>query len=174
MSLESLDISLEDMLNDIDDCIISEKSEMKIRNGSDQMDENLTSQLNFIIKSELWFDVKQISDCFDKKIVDNGIIWVKEIHANTANSSATRKTVVFHYWIAYFGGNPTGYLIGKRELTTGESNEWKVLIENCDSDFIYRGGIYDEDDNKLKPKLKTFIKKIKQTILGDYYESDEE
>eukprot|EP00547_Thalassionema_nitzschioides_P015199 CAMPEP_0194250192 /NCGR_PEP_ID=MMETSP0158-20130606/22380_1 /TAXON_ID=33649 /ORGANISM="Thalassionema nitzschioides, Strain L26-B" /LENGTH=105 /DNA_ID=CAMNT_0038986907 /DNA_START=174 /DNA_END=491 /DNA_ORIENTATION=- len=104
-------------------------------------------------------------------IVDNGIIWVKEIHANTTISSLPGNPV-FYYWIAYFGDNPTGYLISKHELAQGEDDEWKVLIENCDSDFIYHGITY-EDDSELKPKIKTFTKKVKQAVLGDYYEEEE-
>mmetsp|Transcript_1161 Transcript_1161/g.1476 ORF Transcript_1161/g.1476 Transcript_1161/m.1476 type:complete len:171 (+) Transcript_1161:133-645(+) len=163
---------LKDLLDDIQDYTLSEKCEKRIRKGSEHLnDAMITSQLNFIIESNLWYGVRKACDCFDKKVVDNGIIWVKEINAKSANSG--EKNFTFYYWIAYFGDNPTGYLIKECKPKSGENREWKILIENCDSDFIYHD-VFDKDDSELEASIKIFIKKVKQAVSGDYYEEDEE
>mmetsp|Transcript_14421 Transcript_14421/g.31260 ORF Transcript_14421/g.31260 Transcript_14421/m.31260 type:complete len:175 (+) Transcript_14421:90-614(+) len=122
----------------------------------------ISSQLSFIISSPSCCfgnprDIKSLEDCFDRRNVDDGLVFYKMLRSSAQPDTG----VSFYYWLGYFGGNPTGYLLKGRG-----DGQWEVIIENCDTDFIWRGP---------GDKPKHFIKAVKKAVYGDkYYEDDDE
>ena len=155
-------MSLKEIIAAMEDNVVLEvKSEKIVRNIGDFNTETMRSQLSYIISGPCYFgQVKTIDDCFNPRIVDDGILFYKEL------GSARYPNVVLYYWLAYFGGNPTGYLLVPSEscLSNREFDHWQVLIENCDTDFIWRG-------NGKVPKA--FIKSIKMAVYGSKYDEED-
>lgn len=133
-----------------DDETLTVSSTRVLKNAAD-LNESLTSQLLFLIESPHWW-LDSIEDCFNKRKVDDGILLYKEMHSSSS--------LTLNYWLGYFGGNPRGYV-----LIPSSSDGYKVLIENCDSDFIWRG-----NDG---PVPKRFIKQVKMAAYGDKYREEE-
>ena len=93
-----------------------------------------------------------MEDCFNRRNVDDGIVFYKEMAPRGEHESQTS----YFYWLGYFGGNPTGYLLdGKNEF----------VIHNCDTDFIWVGP--GECPNE-------FIRSVKKAAFGDKYQEEEE
>lgn len=113
------------------------------------------SQLLYIMKSCYWGDAKTIEDCSNEMIVDNGIMLYKELKGGDARR--------FYYWQAYFGGNPSGYLLAAS--SNGEEG-WRTLVENCDGDFIWQG---PGDKRPLD-----FLNQVKKIAMGRYYDEEED
>lgn len=130
------------------------ESEKKISRSDDLENPMLKSQLLYIMKSCYWGDAKTIEDCSDEQYVDNGIMLYKELKAGDAAR--------FYYWQAYFGGNPSGYLLLSSTAAKGEG--WQTLVENCDGDFIWQG---PGDKRPLG-----FLNQVKKIAMGRYYDEE--
>ena len=137
------------------------------RRASDLAPEDkLLAQLSFIVTSPSCYfgdpkDVKTVEDCFNKRNVDDGIVFYKQMRSTQPDT-----TTSFHYWLGYFGGNPTAYLLKEGRSGSGGGGQWDVILENCDTDFIWRGP---------GNAPKHFIKAVKKAAYGDKYcEEDEE
>jgi hypothetical protein len=100
------------------------------------------SQLQYILDSDFyWGDAKTIEDCSDEGMVDDGILFCKELtssHTNGVGASSlppasttvakeTNSPSFYYYWLAYFGGNPTGYLLRERHETE-EDPGWELPV----------------------------------------------
>lgn len=93
-----------------------------------------------------------MEDCFNRRNVDDGIVFYKEMKA--CGEHEVREP--YSYWLGYFGGNPTGYLL---------DSEGRCVIHNCDTDFIWVGP--GERPNE-------FIQAAKKAAYGDKYRGDDE
>ena len=122
--------------------------------------------------------IKTVEDCFKKRNVDDGVVVYKEmrrVDGNQGEENDEDDGNVLHYWVGYFGGNPTGYLLCKRnELDCHDNDDallsasaWTVVMQNCDGDFIWQG-------NRQLPAPKTFIKAVKRAVYGDKYNEEED
>jgi hypothetical protein len=131
--------------------------ETALKNAQD-LNERLASQLNFILHANIYFgSLKTIDGCFGRPTgADDGRVYVKEVRVlyDDDDDDATPR---LWYWLAYFGGNPTGYLLVEAE------EGWNMLVENCDGDFIYHG---TGDDHEAQAGFVTAVKKC---VLGDHY-----
>ncbi|KAL3904046.1 MAG: hypothetical protein SGILL_010218 [Bacillariaceae sp.] len=115
-------------------------------------------------------DILSIEDCFNRRNVDDGIVFYKEMVPAVVEDVDAE--VRFHYWLGYFGGNPIGYLLTKSDCLQGQDSEecldndekWAIVIENCDGDFIWRG--------KGENTPKSFIKAVKKAAYGSKYSED--
>lgn len=134
-------------------------SEKQIRSEND-LDSSAKTSLLYILTSAdcYWGNAKTIEDCSKEKFVDSGIILHKELKPAEPATTLLR----FHYWQAYFGGNPTGYLLTTDQVET-ETSSWKILVENCDGDFIWRG----PGERPLR-----FLNQVKKAALGRYYDAE--
>merc|ERR1711971_246780 len=97
---------------------------------------------------------------------DDGIVSFKMLESTNPTPQQQR---FYYYWVAYFGGNPTGYLLVPNQTAADAqdltSRPWEVLVENCDTDFIWRGG----DGNVHDGRQRLFIKNVKKAVMGKYY-----
>jgi hypothetical protein len=138
------------------------RSEQRIRSPKD-LTTHSESQLSLIMKNHYWGDAKTVEDCSKERFVDDGIIMYKELEGSNDSDESRR----FYYWQAYFGGNPTGYLLTDKIVADGEednnSTNWTLLVENCDGEFIWRG--------PGKRPLR-FLNQIKKAAMGRYYDEE--
>jgi hypothetical protein len=132
-----------------EDMTLSAPLQKVLREASD-LDDSMASQLQFLIESPYWW-LDSIEDCFNKHHVDDGVLVYKEMQS---------QQICLYYWLGYFGGNPRGYVL----MHTNDDG-WKVLIENCDTDFIWRGE---------GPLPKAFMKQVKMAAYGDKYREEED
>ena len=123
--------------------------------------------MDLLFSDSLYFgDIQCLNDCFDERKVDNGLVLYKEVvDRNDAGSSSPPNKRIYHYWQAYFGGNPTGYLLKMSSSSSPSKSMWEVLVENCDGDFIWHG---------CQPTPKGFIRQLKMVVYGEKYFSEEE
>ena len=122
-----------------------------------QLSEKERSQLHLIISSPKYAfgnpnDMMLVEDCFNRRNVDDGIVFYKEMAACGEHESQ----ISYSYWLGYFGGNPTGYLF---------DGKGRCVIHNCDTDFIWVGP--GERPNE-------FIQAVKKAAYGDKYREDDE
>ena len=141
--------------------VIESKTFRSLRDLTTLSVERASSQLSFIIESPLCCfgsprQIKSLEDCFDRRNVDDGIVFYKKLTSSTQPDAG----VLFHYWLGYFGGNPTGYL-----LKGSDEGQWEVIIENRDTEFVW-----------LPPgvKPKHFVKAVKKAVYGDKYREEED
>lgn len=137
-----------------DELTLTAAAQHVLRNAS-QLDEVMLSQLDFLIQNANYWWLDSMEDCFDKKKVDDGILVYKKMQSTTTS-------LVLHYWLGYFGGNPIGYVL----IQSNDDTNWKVLIENCDTDFIWRG------EGDAVPRA--FLKQVKMAAYGDKYSEEDD
>jgi len=121
---------------------LTEDERKKIKSEA-AMDDQLKAQVTYIMANCYWGGAKEISECFDEMNMDNGIMWC------TILSCGGEAQAKLFYWLAYCGGNPTGYLL------SGEGDEIQLLIENCDGDFIWHGG---------GKKPRAFVRQVRKAV----------
>jgi hypothetical protein len=125
---------------------------------ADQLSEKEREQLSVLLSSPKFAfgnpkDVTKVEDCFNLRNVDEGIVFYKEMRPSGVGESESK--ILFHYWLGYFGGNPTGYLL---------DDGGRCLIHNCDTDFIWVGPC---------ERPNGFIRAVKKAAYGDKYEEDD-
>ena len=126
----------------------------------DQLSEKERSQLSLIINSPKHAfgnpkDVRTVEDCFNRRNVDDGIVFYKEMTPCEEHESRMPYRYMYSYWLGYFGGNPTGYLL---------DGDGRFVIHNCDTDFIWV--CPGERPNE-------FIQAVKKAVYGDKYCEDD-
>jgi len=150
-----------------------EVKESKTFRRLSDLDDEMLSQLSFVITSPDNYsfgnrkDIKTVDDCFNRRNVDDGILFYKRIQSSSYQKhDACTEPFVLHYWLGYCGGNPTGFLLVKKKFVADDCCEqFQVIVENCDTDFIWRG----QGD---VPKL--FIQEVKKAVYGDKYCEEED
>lgn len=137
----------------LDDVTLSVPSTRVLKTAND-LDTQMKSQLSFLIKNPNCWWLDSIESCFNKRQVDDGLLLYKKMIC---------PQLTLYYWVGYFGGNPRGYVLIPTSSTTND--DWKILIENCDSDFIWRG-------EGAAPKA--FMKQVKMAAYGDKHREDDD
>ena len=94
-----------------------------------------------------WGAAATVDDCFDAKIVDDGVVSVTEF----SHVDEQGVTVQYYYWLARFGGNVTGHVIRgcAPPSTTGDilhervvassllGGPWVAVAQNVDDDLAW-------------------------------------
>lgn len=130
----------------------------RVMTCASQLDDQQTSQLQFLIDSPEYWWLDSIKACFDQRKVDDGML----VHKVMASPNDEEPLLILHYWAGYFGGNPRGYLL----IPTTNDSSWEVLIENCDTDFIWRG-------KGISKVPKAFMKRVKMAAYGGKYRKED-
>jgi len=119
----------------------------KVYKREGDLDASKKKEVEYILKSgAYWGDCKTLSDCFDKRHMDDGII-TNQIVKSFASS------LKLSYWEAGCGGNSFGFLLDVSKRPT-------FLCDNCDTDITWSGA-------GIHPAPKAFVKQFSAARYDD-------
>jgi len=118
------------------------KSESKTYTEVEQLEPSKLKELEYLVEHCRWGDCEEVVQCFDRKHMDDGIV------TNMPAASLKCPDLQLSYWEASRGGNATGILLEVSDSPT-------ALVENCDTDMIWKGAGCD-------PTPKAFVNQFKK------------